>query len=172
MGGVSAPDAPAALPPGDAKPPLGEAPASAPKSAPPDTSAPPESSRPAPVAPLIIPEKSIPIAPPVAAPEPSAEAAAESVSQGLEKVAGDVGGDLEERAATDAVVTTAAVATAGYVLLNTRAVYWFISALLARPAVWRRFDPIDVIYSWEQRDGLGSAPGPAPEDDSLQSMVS
>jgi hypothetical protein len=69
------------------------------------------------------------------------------------------------------VVATAAVATAGYVLLNTRAVTWFISALLARPAVWRRFDPIDVIYSWErERDAQARDPDPR-DDESLQSMV-
>jgi hypothetical protein len=108
----------------------------------------------------------------VASPEPpDPEAVVETVAAGADKVTRDVGDDVEERAATDAVVATAAVATAGYVLLNTRAVYWFISALLARPAVWRRFDPIDVIYSWEKRDGLGSAPEAAPDDESLQSMV-
>jgi hypothetical protein len=113
------------------------------------------------------------VAPAIPPEVPSPEAVVEAVAPGLDKVAQDLGAETDERTTTDAVVATTAVATAGYVLLNTRAVYWFISALLARPAVWRRFDPIDVIYSWEQEQDLGRRPDAAsPEDDeSLQSMV-
>jgi hypothetical protein len=50
-------------------------------------------------------------------------------------------------------------------------VYWFLSALLARPAVWRRFDPLDVIYAWERENG-GNPHGAEPgADESLQSIV-
>jgi hypothetical protein len=45
-------------------------------------------------------------------------------------------------------------------------VYWFLSALLARPAVWRPFDPLDVIFAWE-RDGEART----GDDESLASMV-
>ena len=95
------------------------------------------------------------------------------MADGLDKVTRDIVAEADERAATDAVVTTAVVATAGYVLLNTRAVYWFISALLARPAVWSRFDPIDVICAWdeEQESGKQSEETAFQEDESLQSMV-
>lgn len=171
MGGAGSPAAAAGLPPGDAKPPLGEAPSSALKSAPPEA---PPAAAPVPASPAVtggIPDRPVTVAP-VPSPEPpDADVAVESVREGLDRVSRDVEGEVEERAATDAAVTTVAVATAGYVLLNTRAVYWFISALLARPAVWRRFDPIDVIYSWEKGEGLGTAPEAAPDDESLQSMV-
>jgi VCBS repeat-containing protein len=63
------------------------------------------------------------------------------------------------------VVTVFALA-AGYVLLNTRAAYWFLSAVLARPAVWRPFDPLDVIFAWEVK------PDEQPAgDESLEELV-
>lgn len=127
--------------------------------------------RPAPVTlpPTITPPVG-PSLPVVSAPLPVTELApTDPVFDSLDRVADDLRGEVEDRALTDAVVTTGAVATAGYVLLNTRAVLWFLSALLARPAVWRRFDPLDVIYAWE-RDRSTTAPS-SEEDDSLQSMV-
>lgn len=112
---------------------------------------------------------------PAAEPVPQPDAAvAESADEGLEKVSRDLEKEADARAAVDAVVATTAVAAAGYVLLNTRAVYWFLSALLARPAVWRRFDPIAVIYAWESERELGKPDGTlaAPENgESLQSIV-
>jgi VCBS repeat-containing protein len=156
--------APAALPAADAKPALGEVPAVSPKSAPPEPAAPAPPQTPA-VAPQNFAERPVASGPRPSPEPPDPQAAIEIVGESLEKVTRDIEADADERAATDAVVTTAAVATAGYVLLNTRAVYWFISALLARPAVWRRFDPIDVIYTWEKERPAGD------EDESLQSMV-
>jgi hypothetical protein len=90
----------------------------------------------------------------------------------LERLSEDINEGSNTKAVTDTLVVTGMVATAGYVFLNTRVVYWFLSALLARPAVWRRFDPLDVIYAWE-RDREGQTNGtPIPEDDeSLQSIV-
>jgi len=137
--------------------------------APPVTTAP--EVRPAPVAlpPAITPPVGSPL-PVVSAPLPVKELApTDPVFDALDRVADDLRGEVEDRALTDAVVTTGVVATAGYVLLNTRAALWFLSALLARPAVWRRFDPLDVIYAWE-RDRATTAPS-SEEDDSLQSMV-
>src|SRR5205823_6630898 len=75
--------------------------------------------------------------------------------------------ETHEIAVTEAAVVTGVGLTAGYVLLNTRAVYWFLSALLARPAVWRRFDPIDVILAWENDPD----DRPGTDDESLASMV-
>jgi hypothetical protein len=46
---------------------------------------------------------------------------------------------------------TGLVATAGYVLLNTRAASWLLSLLSARP-VWKQFDPLEVIYAWEEEE--------------------
>ena len=58
--------------------------------------------------------------------------------------------ETHEIALTEAAVVTGVSLTAGYVLLNTRAVYWFLSAVLARPAIWRPFEPLEVIYAWER----------------------
>jgi hypothetical protein len=152
---------PADLAPAGSKPPPPEAPAA------------PTTARASPAPAPAVGTPPAPVSETSALPAESPEEAAALVGTGLDKVSRDVGADADERAATDAVVTTAVAATAGYVLLNTRAAYWLISALLARPAVWRRFDPIDVIYSWERERELGTATGRTPEDDeSLQSMVS
>jgi streptogramin lyase len=53
-----------------------------------------------------------------------------------------------------AVVGTGLVASTGYVLLNTRAGLWLLSALTAKP-LWREFDPLEVLYAWE-RDENGT----------------
>ena len=94
------------------------------------------------------------------------------IFQQLEQVAGDLTDDSHEAAAVTTLAFGGAAAAAGYVLLNTRAVLWFLSALLARPAVWRRFDPLDVIYAWEL-EGAGRPDHMADPggDDSLQSIV-
>ncbi len=109
-----------------------------------------------------------PIAPPISTGiEPTNPVFAE-----LDRLSEEINEGSNTKAVTDTLVVTGMVATAGYVVLNTRVVYWFLSALLARPAVWRRFDPLDVIYAWERdREGLANGT-PIPEDDeSLQSLV-
>jgi hypothetical protein len=77
----------------------------------------------------------------------------------------EIRGGAQAIAVTEAAVVTGVSLTAGYVLLNTRAVYWFLSALLARPAVWRPFDPLEVIFAWEGDDARTG------DDESLASMV-
>ncbi len=154
----------------------GEAKLPGPIALPPESKSPPPESPAATARPTTNPVAIAPPAPVVAVPTipaPENPDAVADLRTGLDKIAEDLGADADERAATDAVVTTAVVATAGYVLLNTRAVHWFISALLARPAVWRRFDPIDIIYSWEREQELGTGPDPTPnkDDESLQSIV-
>ena len=91
---------------------------------------------------------------------------------GLDRLYEEIGQDADTSALINTLAAGGALASAGYVVLNTRAVYWFLSALLARPAIWRRFDPLDVIYAWErEREDLTSRT-PKPEDDeSLQSIV-
>ncbi len=117
----------------------------------------------------------LPTTPPVAAPPTAPEVVAQvtptvsvpdSYLEPLDRVRDELRAEAAERATTDTIVVTGGVAVAGVVLLNTRAVYWFLSALLARPAVWRRFDPLDVLYAWERDGARGAGP-----DDSLQSMV-
>ena len=43
------------------------------------------------------------------------------------------------------------VASSGYVFLNSRVAYWLISALSSRP-LWKGFDPLEVIFAWEQEE--------------------
>ncbi len=88
----------------------------------------------------------------------------------LDQVSKDVRSEVKVQVVADAVVATGVVVSAGYVLLNTKIVYWFISALLVRPAVWTRFDPIDVLYAWDE--GRDDEPEGTSDDESLQSMVS
>lgn len=96
----------------------------------------------------------------------------DSVLEQLERATDGVAADAQEQAITNTLVVSGGIAVAGSALLNTRAVYWFLSALLARPAVWRRFDPLDVIYAWErERQQLGKRSALDDADESLQSMV-
>ncbi len=109
-----------------------------------------------------------PAAPPVTVPAAELVPPA-AILAAIDQVRTDLRADVTARATTDTIVVSGGVAVAGYALLNTRAVYWFLSALLARPAVWRRFDPLDVVYAWE-RD-RGRTPRAADPDESLQTMV-
>lgn len=86
----------------------------------------------------------------------------------LDRATNELRVETRRQATADAVVASGAVLSAGYALLNTRLVYWFLSALAARPAVWRRLDPIDVLYAWEKEGD----DDPSSNNDSLQSLVS
>jgi hypothetical protein len=69
-------------------------------------------------------------------------------------------------------VITGVVASAGYVLLSSRLTLWLLSALTARPLFWRRFDPVDILFAWEEEkerlDREGTTVG---EEETLQSLV-
>jgi hypothetical protein len=150
---------PAAAPPGEVKPAVVGAPVAEAKPGPvagPPTSIP---TPPAAVGP------SAPPAATAAAPTGQTVAQIEPVLAGLDAMTKEVRGEPDAGAIPDGLVA-GAVLTAGYVLLNTRAVYWLLSALLARPAVWRPFDPLEVITAWEREHGAD-----AEDDESLQSMV-
>jgi hypothetical protein len=67
---------------------------------------------------------------------------------------------------TEAMAATGLVATAGYVLLNTRTIAWLLTFVVSQPA-WKQFDPLEVIYSWE--DGEERPDG--EEEESLLSLV-
>jgi hypothetical protein len=56
-----------------------------------------------------------------------------------------------EAPATGVVAATGLMATAGYVLLNTRAFAWLLTLLASQP-VWKEFDPLEVIYAWEEAE--------------------
>lgn len=153
----------------------GEAPAAAApvpvEVAPPPASVPPQptpapSDPPPPIVILPPPQPAaLPAAPPVASTVTNV-VEPDQLLEPLDRVRDELRAEAAERATTDTIVVAGGVAVAGTVLLNTRAVYWFLSALLARPAVWRRFDPLDVVCAWERENARGGGP-----DDSLQSMV-
>ena len=99
-------------------------------------------------------------------------AAVESVIEQFQHSVKEMQASVDEEAITNTLVVTSGIAVAGSVLLNTRAVYWFLSALLARPAIWRRFDPLEVIYAWEREQTQpGKQPSFHDSQESLQSMV-
>jgi hypothetical protein len=64
------------------------------------------------------------------------------------------------------VAVTGLAATAGYVLLNTRAGAWLLSLLAARP-LWRQLDPLEILFAWEDRkDGQAN-----DQEETLLSLV-
>jgi hypothetical protein len=65
-------------------------------------------------------------------------------------------------------VITGLVASAGYLVLSARASYWLLTLLLARPLMWKRLDPIEVLFAWEKEKQRRARQA---EDDSLQSLV-
>lgn len=68
---------------------------------------------------------------------------------------------------------TGLLASAGYLLLSTRASYWLLSVLTARPLFWKRFDPLEVLFAWDRKKKRRGAKGAPPdeEEESLQSLV-
>jgi hypothetical protein len=86
-------------------------------------------------------------------------------------------GELPQAVRT--VLGASVVATSGYVLLNGRVGYWLISALMSRP-LWKGFDPLEVIFAWEQEQEEQRKHLPRPrfrsrrrerDEESLQSLV-
>jgi hypothetical protein len=65
----------------------------------------------------------------------------------------------DEAAAAGVLAASGLIATAGYVLLNPRTLAWMLSLLTSQP-VWKQFDPLEVIFAWEEdqeRDGTSEA---------------
>ncbi len=48
-------------------------------------------------------------------------------------------------------VSTGLIASAGYVLLNTRTGFWLLSLMASRP-LWKQFDPLEILYAWEEEN--------------------
>jgi hypothetical protein len=79
---------------------------------------------------------------------------------------------IEDQPASTAVsvgVVTGVLASAGYLIMSARASYWLLTLLMARPLIWKRFDPLEVLFAWEQEKKRQSANGAT--DESLQSLV-
>ena len=49
------------------------------------------------------------------------------------------------------LVSTGLIASAGYVLLNSRTGFWLLSLMASRP-LWKQFDPLEILYAWEEED--------------------
>jgi hypothetical protein len=58
---------------------------------------------------------------------------------------------------TGNVALVGVLASAGYLLLNTRAGLWILSLLTARP-LWKEIDPLEIAYAWEREQGKDSDP--------------
>jgi large repetitive protein len=137
--------------------------------------APPTSSVPEPVEAM----KPALVSPPRVSSEPSNDLAlppisrghpprAEAVVSGLNELDRQVHNENGNRAVGEIVVASGVVASAGYVLLSPRLALWLIGAAVARKAVWKPFDPLEVVYSWENDERNRKQD---EEDDSLQNMV-
>jgi hypothetical protein len=77
--------------------------------------------------------------------------------------------DQGELSETSAFAATGLIATTGYVLLNTRAGYWLLSLLSAKP-LWQEFDPLEVLYVWE-KEAEEKGRQADEDDESLLSLV-
>jgi hypothetical protein len=66
------------------------------------------------------------------------------------------------------VAVAGLLATAGYVLLNTRTGVWMLSLLTSRP-LWRDLDPLEVLYAWEKE--LDNESPDAHKDENLLALV-
>jgi len=73
----------------------------------------------------------------------------------------------------DAAVLTTILASAGYVLLNGRGLTLIVSLLTSRP-LWKRFDPLEILFVWEEekkrRKKLGLKDADE-EEETLQTLV-
>jgi hypothetical protein len=76
------------------------------------------------------------------------------------------------QAFVEAGVVTGVLASAGYLIVSARASYWLLTLLLARPLVWKRFDPMEVLFAWEKEKQRRRANGDADDNgETLQSLV-
>jgi hypothetical protein len=107
-----------------------------------------------------------PAVPVVAAAAPVVVPSDVLLAAGLDELKQEVVAPPAAVAAADVSVAVGAVTVAGYVLFSPRTLLWAVTAVLARPAVWRAFDPLEVVYAWEAEKGRRPADG-----ESLQSMV-
>jgi hypothetical protein len=99
---------------------------------------------------------------------PSAQARAAQADDGLD-VLNDDGERVpwtEPGLETTMVLGTGAIAASGYVLLNSRLGLWLLGLLTSQP-LWKQFDPLDVLYAWENEDRVTED----QEEETLLSLV-
>ena len=66
-------------------------------------------------------------------------------------------GQLRQEIQTDAIHAAAwtvsasgVLVSAGYIALSGRLSLWLLSLLTARPLIWKGFDPVEVLFAWEE----------------------
>ncbi len=88
---------------------------------------------------------------------------------------GQLRDEIEAQSNSNAVWTVSAsgvILSAGYIALSSRLSLWLLSLLTARPIFWRGFDPVEVLFAWEEEKKRRSGGrGTAEEEETLQSMV-
>jgi hypothetical protein len=67
------------------------------------------------------------------------------------------------------IAVTGLLASAGYVLLNTRAGVWALSLLSSRP-LWNDLDPLEIVCAWDKASEQQANNG-AGQDETLLSLV-
>jgi hypothetical protein len=80
--------------------------------------------------------------------------------------------EMERASTSQTLVLTGIFASAGYVLLSSRAGLWVLAALTAGP-LWKQFDPIVLVSGRKEekeRERAGGEPQ-EEEEETLQSLV-
>jgi hypothetical protein len=52
---------------------------------------------------------------------------------------------------TTMILGTGIIATSGYLFLNSRLGLWLLGLLTSQP-LWKQFDPLDVLYAWDEEE--------------------
>jgi Domain of unknown function (DUF4347)/Bacterial Ig domain/SMP-30/Gluconolactonase/LRE-like region len=76
----------------------------------------------------------------------------EQLIRGLDELEHEAKVGSTGRAVAEVAVASGFAASVGYVLLNPRLALWLIGAFAARRAVWKPFDPLDVVLAWDKED--------------------
>ncbi len=72
----------------------------------------------------------------------------------------------EDARDSSAMLGTGALAATGYVLLNSRLGLWLLGLLTSQP-LWKQFDPMDVLYAWEENSTYAGT----EDDETLATLV-
>jgi hypothetical protein len=113
----------------------------------------------------------VPLSNPAApTPTPVTPFRSDLLGQHLDALADDLAGHSRPAQQTGLVLFTAALASAGYVVLKTRLGSWLLSVLAARP-LWKQLDPLEVLFIWEQEKQRRQTRDDPEDVETLQSMV-
>jgi streptogramin lyase/PKD repeat protein len=111
-----------------------------------------------------------PRAPVAPAPRSAAAFRYDSLRHELDALEDDLAGHSRDAKQTTLVLLTSALASAGYVMLQSRVGSWLLSVLAARP-LWRQLDPLEVLFLWEREKRRRQAQDEPEDEETLQSLV-